>query len=246
MRMSYPVIAPKFRGPPDSGNGGYSAGLLAATIEGAAEITLHAPPPLDRTLDLASDGAIATLRLGKTVIASARAAPLTHPALADTEAVLSRVPDYATALDHQPSYAGFTRHNFPGCFVCGPDRATRDGLRIFGAPFANGVVAAWCPRADLAADDGLIDEIYLHAALDCPSYFAFGDTRLVALLGRMHCEIHARPRIDEPCVIYAWPVAEDGRKRHSAAVCVGGSGQLLARTVNTWIQIDGEIPKPPI
>lgn len=245
MSTSYPVIAPKFRGPPDSGNGGYTAGLVAGTLRGAAQITLRAPPPLDRTLDLVSDGTSATLKLGETIIATGHAAALDHPALADTQAIIANVPDYATALAEQPNYAGFTNHNFPGCFVCGPDRGTRDGLRIFGAPFDQGVVAAWCPRADLAADDGLIDETYLHAALDCPSYFAFGDTNLVALLGRMHSQIVARPRIDEPCVIKAWPVAEDGRKRHSAVVCVGASGQLLARALNTWIEIDGDIPKPP-
>ncbi|MFK7887840.1 MAG: hypothetical protein AB8G16_13350, partial [Gammaproteobacteria bacterium] len=188
---------------------------------------------------------VATLRAGQTIIANAHVAPLDHPAVNDLDAVCLRIPDYATALEQQPSYAGFTAHNFPGCFVCGPDRATRDGLRIFGAPYNAGVVAAWCPRADLAATDGEIDALYLHAALDCPSYFAFGDTGLVALLGRMHSEVLARPQVDEPCVIHAWPLSIDGRKRQSAVVCVGGSGQVLARAINTWIEIQGEIPRPP-
>lgn len=245
MGTSYPVIAPKFRGPPDSGNGGYAAGLVAASIHGAAEITLRAPPPLDRTLDLVSDGVSATLSAGATVIASGRAAPIAHPAFEDMESVRRDIPSYAAALEEQPRYAGFVQHNFPGCFVCGPDRAAGDGLRIFGAPYRDGVVAAWCPRAELTATTGDVDEIYLHAALDCPSYFAFGDTSLVALLGRMHGEVLARPQIDEPCVVMAWPLAVDGRKRHSAAVCVGSAGQLLARSINTWIEIEGEIPQPP-
>jgi hypothetical protein len=40
------VIAPRFCGPPDSGNGGYVCGLIAGRLDGQAEITLRAPPPL--------------------------------------------------------------------------------------------------------------------------------------------------------------------------------------------------------
>ena len=40
-------IAHRFRGPPASGNGGYVVGLLAEWIDGPAEVTLLAPPPLD-------------------------------------------------------------------------------------------------------------------------------------------------------------------------------------------------------
>ena len=39
-------IERRFRGPPNSGNGGYSAGRLAAFIDGSAAVTLHMPPPL--------------------------------------------------------------------------------------------------------------------------------------------------------------------------------------------------------
>ena len=41
----------RFRGPPDSGNGGYVAGLLAKALGGSGvEVTLRAPPPLDRDI----------------------------------------------------------------------------------------------------------------------------------------------------------------------------------------------------
>src|SRR5438552_14612416 len=40
------VIERRFCGPPNSANGGYVCGLLAAHIDGNAEITLLAPPPL--------------------------------------------------------------------------------------------------------------------------------------------------------------------------------------------------------
>ena len=44
--MKSVVIEERFRGPPRSANGGYICGLLAAHIDGDAEITLLAPPPL--------------------------------------------------------------------------------------------------------------------------------------------------------------------------------------------------------
>ena len=45
------TIDKRFRGPPNSGNGGYVCGLLAGHIDGrSAEIALRAPPPLARPL----------------------------------------------------------------------------------------------------------------------------------------------------------------------------------------------------
>ena len=44
------LIASRFNGPPNSGNGGYSCGVLAAFIDGPASIRLHVPPPLDAPL----------------------------------------------------------------------------------------------------------------------------------------------------------------------------------------------------
>ena len=41
-------IPARFNGPPASGNGGYSCGVLAACVAGPARVRLHAPPPLDR------------------------------------------------------------------------------------------------------------------------------------------------------------------------------------------------------
>jgi hypothetical protein len=40
------VIAPRFCGPPDSGNGGYVCGLIAGRLGEQTEMTLRAPPPL--------------------------------------------------------------------------------------------------------------------------------------------------------------------------------------------------------
>ena len=48
------VIDSRFCGPKTSGNGGYSAGLIAkdfeATIGKAVKVTLRSPPPLDEEI----------------------------------------------------------------------------------------------------------------------------------------------------------------------------------------------------
>src|SRR5688572_28547221 len=63
----------RFRGPPDSGNGGYVAGLLARALGGSGvEVTLRAPPPLDRELRVVVDGDGAVLLAGDELIAAAR------------------------------------------------------------------------------------------------------------------------------------------------------------------------------
>ncbi|HKN99825.1 MAG TPA: hypothetical protein VJX10_22080, partial [Pseudonocardiaceae bacterium] len=40
------VVEPRYSGPPNRGNGGYVSGLLAAHVDGTAEVTLRGPTPL--------------------------------------------------------------------------------------------------------------------------------------------------------------------------------------------------------
>jgi hypothetical protein len=44
------LIEQRFCGPPDSGHGGYSCGVVAAHVDGPAVVTLRRPPPLGRPL----------------------------------------------------------------------------------------------------------------------------------------------------------------------------------------------------
>ena len=50
------TIGRRYRGPLDSDNGGYAAGLLGCRIGDAAEVTLRLPPPLERPLTIRRDG----------------------------------------------------------------------------------------------------------------------------------------------------------------------------------------------
>ena len=55
--MQTMTIARRFRGPPNSGNGGYVCGMLARHIPGAAEVRLNAPAPLETGLSVIEVGA---------------------------------------------------------------------------------------------------------------------------------------------------------------------------------------------
>ena len=66
-------IASRFCGPPESGNGGYSSGLLAGLLGSSVEVTLRKPPPLERTLLAELTGEHAVLSVEGDLVAEARA-----------------------------------------------------------------------------------------------------------------------------------------------------------------------------
>ena len=117
------MIERRFRGPPESGNGGYSCGVLAEGVSGVATVTLRLPPPLDRPLTLGGDGEQSRLSDGENIVGEATRSTL------DLE--VPEAPGLEVAVEAARHYAGFESHPFPGCFVCGPERAPGDGLRIF-------------------------------------------------------------------------------------------------------------------
>lgn len=242
------TIDKRFCGPPNSANGGYACGILAKAIGRGAEVTLHAPPPLGRPLELArtADGA-AELRDGARLLATARNARLD----------LSHIPvaSFAEAEDAvRRSRSDEGSRYFRSCFVCGPARRAGDGLRIFvGALAARSTDAQvlagpWVPYPALAGKDGRVAAEFVWAALDCPSGFACMAARRrdrhgteAILLGRMRAQIHACPRPGDRCVLTAWPTGSDGRKLFANSALIGAEGEILAAAQSTWVIVDAPI-----
>lgn len=138
--MSNVTIGRRFTGPPNSGNGGYTAGTLALAARGidpsygpehAVTVTLRTPPPLEVPMDVEQADDAVTLRDGDVLVAEARPGRLSYDPVPP-------VP-FARALDLQSTYAGLEHHPFPTCFTCGTDREPGDGLRLFPGLLETGV-----------------------------------------------------------------------------------------------------------
>jgi hypothetical protein len=225
------VIDPRFRGPPDSGNGGYVCGVVGAAAGEAVAVRLRRPPPLGVPLELAeADGALRLLHGGE-VVAEARpdAVGIDVPS----------PPDRAEAIAASLGYMGFVEHVFPTCFVCGPRRPAGDGLRIFAGSLGERrmVAAPWMPDKSLAGPDGMVRPEFLWAALDCPGYFATPLAGRMALLGELATAISRPVRPGEPCVVLGWRRHAEGRKHFTGTAVFGPDGELIARAAATWIEL---------
>ena len=243
--MSEIVIGRRFCGPPNSGNGGYVCGVLAAGIEGPATAVLRAPVPLDTGLELKveEDGRVAMTGPGEALIGEGK--PSDGAALPDVPEPVSL--EAARAAGQRN--IGLSQRVHPICFTCGPERAEGDGLRVFAGQVEGreaGVVAdAWTPHAAFADADGRMPVEVIWAALDCPGFFAWVEKegRHGALLGTMTGEVLRRPKAGEPCVILAWPIAREGRKETAGVALFSADGELMARAYQVWIVMP---PRPPV
>lgn len=228
------VIPARFCGPPASANGGYFCGMVASLATQTLTVRLTKPPPLDVGLDAEiseQDGGI-TVRHGADVVAQARVSP---PLVLEPPAP----PTYVETLDASIHYPGFTDHPYPTCFVCGPQRAQGDGLRVFAGPVVGREIfaAPWVPDASLDGGDGKVRPEFMWAAMDCPGCFAANKTgRGSWLLGEFTAHVDRRVHVGEPCQVVAWHIGSKGRKHEAGTALFDGDGELCARAKAIWIE----------
>jgi acyl-coenzyme A thioesterase PaaI-like protein len=238
------VIDRRFCGPPNSGNGGYVCGVLAGGIGGPARAVLRAPVPLDTELRLESrDGGVALLANEAALIGEASPAAQALP-----EPPMTPSLDQARAASAR--HAGHGQRIHPICFTCGPERGEGDGLRVFpgqleAAP-AGHVACDWTPHPAFGDAHGRVPPEIVWAALDCPGFFAWfeAEGRHGALLGTMTGEVLRPVRAGEPYVVFAWPIAREGRKETAGVALFDAEGELVARGLQVWI-VMGPRPSPP-
>jgi hypothetical protein len=235
MRKSF-IIEQRFRGPPDSGNGGYSCARVARFIDGPAGVRLHVPPPLGAVLEIREKTGQVELYCKDVLIATGR------PATVELE--VPKPPDFNQAQAASARYRGFVNHFYPGCFVCGPKREHGDGLRIFAGPVEQGtgpkgmVAATWIPDATLTDASGLVAPEYIWASLDCPGAYAFPEPQNgVLLLGELDVSINGRPRAGEKCVLIGWEISNEGRRHYTGTALFGESGACQAVGYATWFEV---------
>lgn len=217
------LIDRRFRGPDDSGNGGYSAGLFAAALGGGGvvEVTLRLPPPLEQPLELRADG---TVVQGDAVVAEVRPGELEldpAPRVPFEEAAAAQAPDLESP--------------FPHCFVCGHARGG-DGLHLHAGPVPGRAVhaAPWIVAGDAVGPE------FAWAALDCPGAYATGAVgRGVIVLGRLTARVDRAPEAGERCVVVGWDLGADGRKHGAGTALYGEAGELLGLARAVWIRPRG-------
>lgn len=233
------VIAPRFCGPPRSGNGGYVAGRLASFVnthgEGAVEVTLRGPPPIGVRLDVTDAGAGAGVHLllhgSQTLIAEAKPTKLDGEPPAPVA--------FDEAVEAATRYAGRRNHPFPTCFVCGSDRARGDALRLQpGSVGVARVAAAWRPHESLATAHGAVSPEFAWAALDCPAGWSADLGGRPMVLGRISARVFAVPDAGQPCLVVGQCCGREGRKALTSSALYSDSGELLARAHHVWIDVD--------
>ena len=227
-------VARRFCGPPTSANGGYFAGLIAALAPHTLSVRLAAPPPLDTELSVTeTQGGRVEVRHGDTVIGEG------SPATVDLQP--PKPPSYREAVQASGNYAGFVRHAFPTCFVCGAHRTHGDGLCIYaGEVPGRGIVAApWTPDASLNRGDGAVRPEFMSAALDCPGYYAVTPAERVMLLAQFTAQTERLARVGEPCTVIGWRISSNGRKHEAGTAVFGADGELCGRAWAMWIEPRG-------
>ena len=222
------IIEARYNGPEESGNGGWTAGTVARELgaPGGAVVTLRFPPPLATAMSVSrEDGAVRVYAPDGTLVADG--APTTVDPVTDLAPPVS----YADAVAAAPSYSGLVAHPFPTCFVCGPDRAEGDGLRLFAGRLGEGHTAAAWRVPDEVSD------VMAWACLDCPGGWTVGIEARPFVLGRMAARVDRVPEPGEECVIVGRLLDAEGRKAYTVTALYGDSPTPYAYARSTWIAI---------
>jgi hypothetical protein len=233
------VIERRFNGPTLSGNGGYVGGVMAGRFhrafatDGAIEVTLRAPVPLNRALTVRRERDALVLHDGETLLCEARAGLVDHlkppPPPTDWNDVMHRGEVGGSPEDS----------DFRCCIVCGRNRAIGDGLRVLGTsgPQPGYSLSCYIPHANHADAEGRIRPELVWGALDCPGAFAVQDPDdfRPALTGRMTAKVIEPPKVGERCAVVGWRLGAEGRKLYSGTALYTEAGRLCALATCTWI-----------
>jgi hypothetical protein len=247
------LVPRRFCGPASSGNGGWTAGALAALVPHdcpdnragswpTIRVALRQPPPLDTPMSVAEEDGSTVASFGGAVVARAEVVD-TEPRL--VEAV---TPDEARAAE--AAYPGLASHPFPTCFSCGTAREEGDGLRIFPGPVADldgstRIAATWTPHPSVAEDwHTYVDDVrhasltVTWAALDCIGGWAGDLTERLMVLAGMTARVDALPVVGDEHVLVGHDRGHEGRKTFTASTLYDRDGRVVASAEHVWVAVD--------
>ena len=255
-----PLVVPsRFRGPPSSGNGGWSAGAVSAYAGEACpddharpwpvvSVSLLAPPPLEvpMLVEPGEDGGVRASYDGRPVLA----ARCSDQAVTDVAPVSA-----AEARAAEAAYSGLRSHPFPSCFSCGTGREPGDGLRIFPGrvsdspaedePARPRVAATWTPDASVAEDFHAYADSHARAslpvtwaALDCVGGWAGDLEERLMVLARMTVRLDSLPVIGEEHVLVGVGRGHEGRKTWTSSTMYDADGRVVGSAEHLWVAVD--------
>ena len=247
------LVPRRFCGPPSSGNGGWTAGALAAAIPHdcpdnrarswpTIRVALRQPPPLDTPMTVSEDDGSTVATVGGAVVARAT--------VVEGRPVTVEPVSAAEARAASASYPGLTSHPFPTCFACGTGRGEGDGLRIFPGQVADQdgvtrVAATWSPHPSVGEDfHAYVDEhpraslAVTWAALDCVGGWAGDLTERLMVLAGMTARVDALPVIGEQHVVVGLALGQEGRKTFTASTLYDADGRVVACAEHVWVAVD--------
>jgi hypothetical protein len=226
-------IPARFNGPLESGNGGYCCGVVAAFLDGPAEVSLRVPVPLETPLAVQreDEGGVRVLER-ETLVAEGAPAP-------DLEIDVPDAVGVEEAREASRHYEGPFDGVFSQCFVCG--RTREDSFGVFAGRVEGRDLMAtpWTPPEWTADEAGRVRPEFVWAALDCPASFAaylHDHDPDIGFLVRLGVRLGAPVRAREEHVVIGWPLGGDGRKREAGSAVLSGDGEVMAAARALMVQ----------
>ncbi len=235
------VVSSRFVGPPARGQGGYTAGLVAARLGTPVTVSVWAPIPLDIPMSLRIDGA--QTHLERDGVRIATATPRRHSPVA-----VSPVTP-AQAEDARSRYPGLKNNPAPDCFSCG---IRGDTFGVHAGPVSGGgglFATPWIPPDWTAGDMGHVEDPYVWTVLDCSAGWRVSADPVdrPAFTGAIGVDVLVPPRPGRTYVVVAAATGDwDGRKRPGASALYDDSGELVAASESLWISATEQDSNLPI
>jgi hypothetical protein len=214
-------------------NGGYVCGHVASHVGPCAEMGLKRPTPLDKPLKILKEDDVVRLFDGDDILLEGR------PATLEVEVPIP--PSFNLAIEASKGFRGHMElGDFNNCYVCGSNR--KDGMRIFTGPVPGddmGLQAGpWVADERYVDDEDIVKVEFLHAALDCPGFYATAAEKELALLGKFTTKIVGKISLGEKCIIIGWPISRSGRKLLAGTAIFNEEGAMVASAQAVWIVIN--------